>query len=94
MNTYSTDSTYGPWPENPDADYLLADLIEALALERVTLERESFRPLANARLKSAPFRDRSALSEAGMIVKMEQFSDGFKRLRMPVWSDFGSPCKD
>jgi hypothetical protein len=94
MNTYSTDSTYGPWPENPDADYLLADLIEALALERVTLERESFRPLANTRLKSAPVRDRSALSEAGMIAKMEQFSDGFKRLGMPVWYDLGSPCKD
>ena len=34
MNTYSNHTTYGPWPESPDADYFLADLIEALALEK------------------------------------------------------------
>ncbi len=68
MNTYST---YGPWPENPDSDYLLADLIEALALERLNLERVSLNRPAKARRKPALFRDCCALNGDTLSVVLQ-----------------------
>ena len=77
MNTYST---FGPWPENPDSDYLLADLIEALALERVTLEQEILRRPVNAPRKPAFLRDRRASNEGDLSMEMEHFGDCFKKV--------------
>lgn len=77
MNTYST---YGPWPENSDSDYLLSDLIEALALERITFEQGSIERPVDARSKpSKPnlFRTRSGLNKDEMSIEMENIRECF-----------------
>ena len=60
MNTYSI---HGPWPENPDLDYLSAELIEAFALESRNFERDCFNSQPRTHdARRDDFRDHSALN--------------------------------